>query len=145
MADAFDTAEPLSLEPCDASPAAPDQDGICIASPSRVHVNRRFMVCGAMQLRTGEFGLLDPGTEVKLVAVEAREGWMRAGPAFYRIGHEVDRPLVQVPCEIRAISWFNADLFDNLDLPRRPATWVVHAYLGPFVSNAAVVEVFEES
>lgn len=146
MADPFDTVEPLTLEPCDASPALPEEghDGIRIACPARVAVGGRFILCGAMRLRSGEFGLLDPGTEVKVVAVEAAGRSTFAGPAYRDESYVLGAPELQQPSEIRARSWFNADLFDNLMLPRRAGTWFVHAYLGPFVSNAAVVEVVED-
>jgi hypothetical protein len=40
-------------------------------------------------------------------------------------------------------SYFNVDLADVLELPRRPAVYFVYAFLGPYVSNVVRIEVVD--
>lgn len=146
--DLFQQVRPSSLERSDASPVPPEEDflGILIAAPAVVSPSQRLMVCGTAVLRYGELGRALHASDAFIVATGVHPHNKRVGAILGRAEASVARPgrsraKPVTPSAMRVASWFNADLFVSLRVPREPGVWFVHAVIGPYVSNGVRVEI----
>jgi hypothetical protein len=148
------------------SPLPPEDDldfrGLLLAAPEEVTFTpggydvlsgefTRVPVCGTYQLAYGELDLDGRFVfEVLIVAVDAEtqevfSGRMDPGsaarpqPTLKELG--LTREAMR---EVVVTGHFNPNLVSILDLPQRPATYLVHAALGPYTSRVVRIRVRHE-
>jgi hypothetical protein len=135
-----------TFSPSRCSPEAPDDyRGLLIAAPKSVTLGEAIPVCGTFRLGAEAVNKhLALPCEVTLVAIdmesyEARSGNL-AGDGRPERSAPLD-PTMRGFDKYVMTGWFNADLVEVLELPRKKAKYRVFAALGDWVSNMAIIEV----
>ncbi len=145
--DIFQTVPPHALERSAASPElGPPFVGLRIAAPRTLSTAQRFALCAGARLPYGEEGFADHAQHAYVIAVR-EDGAARRGKPIGSSGRPVeDGQSEPIPRgTVKVLSFFTTDLFETLDVPREPAVWFVHAFLGPHVSNGVRVEIVAEA
>lgn len=143
----FEQVTPNDASPGKTSPELPEGplEAIVISAPKTVRGRGRLVVSGAIRLRIGRFGESKHARLVRLVAV-APDGTAHVGPAIERRGSawsdEGRAATALSPSTVT--SFFHTDIAENLDAPRMPGLYCIHAFVGKLVSNGVLVELSEE-
>ena len=145
--EVFQSILPNALARSPGSPElGPPFEGIRIAAPRSLTTGQRLVLCAGVRMRYGALGLADHAQHAYVLAVRA-DGDSRLGRPIGSDGRPIadEQDARIVEGTVKVLSFFTTDLFETLDVPREPAVWFVHAFLGPHVSNGVRVEIVAEA
>jgi hypothetical protein len=141
----FQSIPATSLERSKCSPELePPFEGVSIAAPSSITTRERFALCAGARLRFGALGFANHAQHLYVIAVRADGAARRFGKAMGSSALPIPDDGAVDEASVKVLSFLTADLFHALDVPREPAVWFVHAFLGPHVSNGQRVEIVAE-